>query len=88
MNSQQKAAKTRAERAANRVWEDVKRRKSLDGCTCALRKGMTYEDLAKLGGGCTDAPERGFANNGEGRWVCPTLDAYRRLVGMPVMEAA
>lgn len=89
MNRQQKAARTRADRAATRVWEVVKRKRAAEGCTCAIRKGMAYEQLRSLGGGCTDTPERGFAGGaGGGRYVCPTLDLYRRSVGQPPEQAA
>lgn len=48
---------------------------------------MDYDALARLGGGCTDTPERGFnGKEGGGRFVCPTLDFYRRAVGNPVRE--
>jgi hypothetical protein len=78
MTRQEKAAKTRAENAAKRIWDDVRASKSRTKCKCALRKGMSYDDLKKLKGGCTD-----YEGNAGGRFVCPTLDKYRRLVGYP-----
>lgn len=83
MNPQQKAANTKAEKAAKRVWEDVKKSKQRTGCKCALRKGMDHDDLRLLKGGCTDTP-----THPGGRWTCPTLDKYRRLVPQPVVEIA
>lgn len=81
MNKQQKAANTRSERAAARQWRDVRASKSRTKCTCKLRKGMTYDELRKLNGGCTD-----YAGHPGGRYICPTLDKYRRLVGYPIQE--
>lgn len=87
MNRQQKAANTKAERAAARVWEDVEKKKAAFGCSCALRKGMSYEDLRPLRGGCTDTPTRSFAGKSSGgRFVCPVLDLYRRSVPNPPPE--
>jgi hypothetical protein len=81
MTEQQKSAKTRAENAAKRIWADVSASKSRTKCTCKLRKGMSFDDLRKLKGGCTDRE-----GNPGGRFVCPTLDKYRRLVGYPTQE--
>lgn len=87
MNRQQKAARTKAEKAAERVWEDVSKKKAEFGCSCRLRKGMDRADLAKLGGGCTDTPARGFRGHEQGgRFVCPVLDLYRRSVPNPAPE--
>lgn len=86
MNKQQKAARTRAAAAATRVWEDVKRVIAREGCKCGLKKGMDYDDLRKLKGGCTDTPARGVAYHGEGRWICPALNTYRTAVGRPPVE--
>lgn len=87
MNRQQKAAKTKAAKAAARVWEDVSKKQEVFGCECDLHEGMTRDELAPLGGGCTDTPERGFAGDvAGGRYVCPVLDLYRRSVPNPVPE--
>lgn len=81
MTRQEKAAHTRAARAAERQWQDIRASKSRTKCTCKLRKGMTYDELKKLGGGCTN-----YEGHPGGRFVCPTLDKYRRLVGYPSKE--
>lgn len=83
MNKQQKAAATRAARAAERIWADIKKSKERTGCTCKLRKGMNHDDLRKLKGGCTDKP-----GNPGGRYTCPTLDKYRRTLPTEQKEAA
>lgn len=68
-----KARKVRAEnqakKVADQVWPKIRERKAAGGCRCKLKKGMTIEQLRKLGGGCTMP-----------RWACPTLTAYRRLL--------
>ena len=81
MTKQQKAAKARAAKAAQRIWDDVERARAAHKCSCRIRKGMTYDDLRRLGGGCTDVP-----GHEGGRYVCPVLDKYRRLVGYPKGE--
>lgn len=81
MTKQQKAAKTRASNAAQRIWDEVQSASQAHDCSCPLRKGMTYDELRKLGGGCTDTND-----NPGGRYVCPVLDKYRRLVGFPPLE--
>lgn len=83
MTKQQKAAKTRAKNKADRIWTEVRASIKRTGCRCDIRKGMTYDQLRKLNGGCTD-----YHGHQGGRWVCPTLDLYRRLVGYPQDEAA
>lgn len=83
MTKQQKAAKARADNAAQRIWNEVQNARKARKCSCRIRKGMTYDDLRKLGGGCTDT-----AFNPNGRYVCPVLDKYRRLVGFPKAEEA
>ena len=65
-------AKARAARSANaqaEIWKTVSRSKQVHGCTCDLKPGQSREDLRTLGHGCTN-----------GRYICPTLDTYRRLL--------
>jgi hypothetical protein len=88
MTKQEKAAKTKHDKFAARVWEGVKQMRKREGCTCKIHKGMTYEELRVLGGGCTDTPERSLIQGGMGRWVCPVLDAYRRRVPAPALEVS
>lgn len=83
MNPQEKAAKTRADKAAARIWPDIFKSKQRTGCRCKLRKGMNAADLRPLKGGCTDVP-----GNPGGRFVCPTLDKYRRMLPNEQKEAA
>jgi hypothetical protein len=60
------------------VWQRVidYRDRHPEGCSCELRAGMDQDDLLALGSGCRD------------RWVCPTLDSYRRQTPRRVEPAA
>lgn len=76
MSSSDNLAKARAarsrkaqERRAVVAWASVGPLLKANPCRCGLRHGMTLADLRKLGAGCT-AP----------RYVCPNLDAYRRIL--------
>jgi hypothetical protein len=60
-----------------KLWAYIGPMKSRRGCKCKIRKGMTLEQLRPLNGGCTES-----AKGGPG-WVCPVLDAYRRLLEKP-----
>lgn len=66
----EKAHKAKAEKKNNRVWEQVERSMKSSECRCDLKPGMTPQDLRVLGYGCTN-----------GYFICPALDAYRRLQG-------
>lgn len=52
-------------------WAAVQRSATQNRCRCALQPAMTALELRTLGGGCT-MPSH----------CCPTLDAYRRRVGL------
>lgn len=63
--------------AREKAWRDrlaavlTDTRKTHPACRCELRATMTRGDLRALGAGCT-----------AGRWVCPRLDAVRRVLGL------
>lgn len=70
-----KASEARTANAQKRIWAEIQIARKLNGCTCKLHKGMTWDELRKLGAGCT-RPD----------WICTVLDKYRRLVGQPPLE--
>src|SRR4051812_36428585 len=64
--------KNARKRLVERTWAALQPRLKRNPCKCNLKKGMTREDLRKLGAGCT-APA----------YICPNLDAYRRILEHP-----
>lgn len=74
-----RTAKAQAENA-ELIWAAVEPRIQREKCSCGLTKGMSKEDLDAItpSWGCVDS----------GRWVCPALDAYRRLLNNPAILKA
>jgi hypothetical protein len=71
----EKARRAKIRLKQGMVWRHVKAAIRLHGCTCDLRPGMSWEQLLELGEGCTGKRAHGY--------VCPALDCYRRLLGVP-----
>jgi hypothetical protein len=65
-------AKKAAEEVSELIWPWVSKRVQRDKCNCGLQSGMTLDELRPLGAGCTSP-----------NYVCPALDAYRRLLKNP-----
>lgn len=65
-----KASRARSKQHAREVWAQVKRHPHYPRCSCGLRPGMDAGALLELGAGCAPG----------GRYICPVLDKYRRLV--------
>lgn len=73
MNPLDKARKVRSDRAAAEIWKQVSSSQERNHCKCALHEGMSRDDLDAI------TPTWGCVSSG--RWICPALDLYRRLVG-------
>jgi hypothetical protein len=68
----EKARLAKRSNADSAIWKSVQSRINVFNCKCDLRPGMRLEELMPPnmpGSGCTD------------KWVCPALDAYRRMLG-------
>jgi hypothetical protein len=63
-------AKATARRRAAVIRDELACPRAKD-CRCPITPQSTIEQLRELGAGCT-----------AGRWVCPTLDAVRRRLGI------
>lgn len=68
----EKARQAKRDKANTEIWRMVESRIITHGCKCGLHPGMKLEELMPPnmpGSGCNSL------------WVCPALDAYRRMLG-------